>query len=972
MNTRRLRGVATIGVFVVVALVVGLVWFPQSTTTGTSSEVAESTIPGSSSTLLQSLSDSAFPDVTQNQSAPSRANPDPAFIAPKVEAEIAAEGSTTVIVRLDTTLLGDDAERRESAKLAASELLDTLPEGSWSQVKPTGTVPVVTFTVNAAGLDVLRQSELVDSVAANERKFLTSENSSTFVGARAAWGSGWTGAGSTIAVLDSGVQTNHPYLMTNGMPKTIAEACFSTPGYGYVSACPSPNSNWQQFGTGAATPCSQASKCSHGTHVAGIAVGGNAGASNPQGVAPGASLIAVQVFAKSSTGLTIGASDSDINDALQWLYDNRGSYPGLAAVNLSLGGTTKHTSYCNYDPLRLLIQELLSVGIATVVASGNDGWRDGVASPGCIQEAVTVGWQNDAGAAIGTAVNVATDSNIGLQVDFLAPGSSIRSSVPGSAYALMSGTSMATPAVAGAFALMKQASVANTISQLSDGTDYTSIASLSLPGLRLDKAILGKPGPPLSISSSRGASTVQVAWQAPSYPGSSAVIAYEVTAFPGGATCTTSGALTCTLANPAPGYVHTYTVRARNAVGFGAGATALDGGTQFTPVSPKRVLDTRSDGITDDGLYRGGGAIGPQVTRTTPISGRASIPADAVAVVLNVTVDQPTAWSNLRAFPAGTPLPETSNLNYSAGQTVPNLVVVKLGEGGAISLYNVVGSTHVAADVMGYYRDAVGSKFTAMEPARFLDTRGPPAGEGTIDGQSSAIGRIGTNDTKDVQIAGRGGVPADATAVVVNVTAIDPTVWSNLRIFPAGTPVPETSNLNYSAGQTVPNLVVVKLGVGGIGVGGAISLYNKVGTTDVIADVMGYFRASSGTMFTPLMPARLLDSQMGGLTFDGAFSGIGRIGPNGTKNVQIAGRGGVPSDATSVVLNLTAVNPSAWSNLLAYPTGAVMPLASNLNYRAGQTVPNLVIVKIGSSGNISLFNKVGTTDVVADVMGYYR
>jgi hypothetical protein len=88
--------------------------------------------------------------------------------------------------------------------------------------------------------------------------------------------------------------------------------------------------------------------------------------------------------------------------------------------------------------------------------------------------------------------------------------------------------------------------------------------------------------------------------------------------------------------------------------------------------------------------------------------------------------------------------------------------------------------------------------------------------------------------------------------------------------------------------------------------------------------------------------------------------------------VQIAGRGGVPSDATSVVLNLTAVNPSAWSNLLAYPTGAVMPLASNLNYRAGQTVPNLVIVKIGSSGNISLFNKVGTTDVVADVMGYYR
>ena len=963
MNTRRMRGVALVGVLVVVVLVVGLVWFPPPTGRGPSSETSESVVPDSGSDLPVPSTESPVPDPAPDKPSPDQptANPDPVFVAPKVEAEIAAQGSATVIVRLDTTLSGGDDEKSESARAAADELLGTLPEGSWSQVGETGTVPVVTFTVTAEGLEVLRRSELVDSVAANERKVPTSVTSSTFVGARSAWGSGWTGAGSTVAVLDTGVQTNHPYLMTDGVPKTIAEACFSTAGGSYVSACPS-GAN-QQIGAGAAAPC-RVSTCKHGTHVAGIAVGGDAGATNPQGVAPGASLIAVQVFAVGCSGGCVGASDSDINDALQWLYSNRVSYPGLAAVNLSLGGDAKYTTYCNYEAQRPFIQQLLSVGIATVVAAGNDGWRDGVTSPGCIQEAVTVGAQDDAGASIGTAVNVASYSNIGPQVDFLAPGSSINSSVPGSGYQNLSGTSMATPAVAGAFALLKQASVDDTISQLRDGTDYTSIASLSLPGLRLDKAILGKPGPPLSLSSTRGATSVQVVWQAPSYPGSSAITGYEVTAFPGGAKCTTSGALTCTLANPAPGYVHTYTVRARNAVGFGAGATALDGGTQFTPMTPQRVLDTRSYGITADGLYEAGGAIGPQATRTTPISGRVGIPADAVAVVLNVTATDPTAWSNLLVFPAGTTRPLASNLNFTAGQTVPNLVVVKLGTGGAMSLFNATGSTQVAVDVMGYYRDSSGSKFTSLSPQRVLDTR--PNGI-TVDHQAEGGGAVGAQIDRTVRIAGRAGVPVDAVAVVVNVTVADPTAWSNLLVYPTGAVRPLASNLNYSAGQTVPNLVIVKLGTNG-----DLNFFNAVGSTQVIADVMGYYRAGSGTMFTPLMPARLLDTRPGGSTSDGSFSGTGRIGAGGTLNVTIAGRGGVPSNATAVVLNLTAVDPSAWSNLLAYPTGTVQPLASNLNYSAGQTVPNLVIVKIGSGGRISLYNAVGTTDVVADVMGYYR
>jgi subtilisin family serine protease len=973
MNTRRMRGVALVGALVVVALVVGLVWFPGPTGTGTSSETSqsvepaetsESVIPGSDSVLPVPSTEFPVPDSASDQPTPDqpRTNQDPVFVAPQVDAEIAAEGSTTVIVRLDTTLSGDDAERSESARAAADELLDTLPEGSWSQVGETGTVPVVTFTVNAAGLEVLRRSELVDSVAANERKIPTSVTSSTFVGARSAWGSGWTGAGSTIAVLDTGVQTNHPYLMNGAVPKTVAEACFSTASGSYVSACPS-GAN-QQIGAGAAVPCGVPSTCKHGTHVAGIAVGGDAGATNPQGVAPGASLIAVQVFAVGCSSKCIGASDSDINAALQWLYSNRASYPGLAAVNLSLGGEAKYTAYCNYEAQRPFIQQLLAVGIATVVAAGNDGWRDGVTAPGCIQEAVTVGAQDDAGAPIGTAVSVASFSNIGPQVDFLAPGSGIKSSVPGSGYDYMNGTSMATPAVAGAFAIVRQASMCDPAAQLRNDTDFTSVGSFSIPGLRLDKAVRGTPCQPRSVTAVRGAGTVQVSWVAPSHPGSSAVTGYDVKATPGGATCTTSGALTCTLADPAPGYVHTYTVRARNAVGLGAAGSGFDGGTQFTPMTPQRVLDTRSYGITADGLYEAGGAIGPQATRTTPISGRVGIPADAVAVVLNVTATDPTAWSNLLVFPAGTTRPLASNLNFTAGQTVPNLVVVKLGTGGAMSLFNAAGSTQVAVDVMGYYRDSSGSKFTSLSPQRVLDTR--PGGI-TIDGQEGGGGAVGPQIDRTVPIAGRAGVPVDAVAVVVNVTVANPTAWSNLLVYPTGDARPLASNLNYSAGQTVPNLVIVKLGANG-----DLNFFNAVGSTQVIADVMGYYRDGSGTMFTPLMPARLLDSRPGGSTVDGSFSGTGRIGAGGTLNVMIAGRDGVPSDATAVVLNLTAVDPSAWSNLLAYPTGTVRPLASNLNYTAGRTVPNLVIVKIGSGGRISLYNALGTVDVVADVMGYYR
>ncbi|MGI9120104.1 MAG: hypothetical protein ACR2G7_08300 [Acidimicrobiales bacterium] len=177
---------------------------------------------------------------------------------------------------------------------------------------------------------------------------------------------------------------------------------------------------------------------------------------------------------------------------------------------------------------------------------------------------------------------------------------------------------------------------------------------------------------------------------------------------------------------------------------------------------------------------------------------------------MNVTVTEPSAASFLTAWPSGEPRPNASNLNYVAGQTVPNLVVVKVGTDGKVNLHNALGSTHVVADVVGWYSDAsvtTGARYRALSPARILDTR---------TGNGAPRVKLGPNQTLALQVTGRGGVPfSGVSAVVMNVTVTEPSAASVLTAWPTGEARPNASNLNYVAGQTVPNLVVVKVGTDG-------------------------------------------------------------------------------------------------------------------------------------------------------------
>jgi hypothetical protein len=331
------------------------------------------------------------------------------------------------------------------------------------------------------------------------------------------------------------------------------------------------------------------------------------------------------------------------------------------------------------------------------------------------------------------------------------------------------------------------------------------------------------------------------------------------------------------------------------------------------------------------------------------------------AVAINITVTNPTAASYLTIFPTGSARPTASNMNYVAGDTVPNMVVAKLGTGGKVDVYNAVGSTDVIFDVGGWYSDGStsgGGTYGSLTPARVLDTR---------NGTGAPTGRVAAGQSLSVQMTGHGGVPSSGVgAVVLNVTAVGPSAGSYLTVYPNGSSVPTASNLNLSPGENVPNLVIAK-----VGASGKVNVYNAIGLTDVVFDVAGWYSDGSTSstatgMYGPLTPARILDTRNG----TGGHSHA--LGSGQSIAVQATGVGGVPSSGVSaVVLNVTVTGPSAGSYLTVYPSGSSVPTASNLNFSPGQTVPNLVVVKVGSGGMVNVYNAVGATDVVFDVAGWY-
>jgi outer membrane protein assembly factor BamB len=298
---------------------------------------------------------------------------------------------------------------------------------------------------------------------------------------------------------------------------------------------------------------------------------------------------------------------------------------------------------------------------------------------------------------------------------------------------------------------------------------------------------------------------------------------------------------------------------------------------------------------------------------------------------------------------------------YAAGPAAFQDVVS--GSNGAFSAgtgYDQV--TGLGAPRMGALAEALGipavarAMYHPIDPVRIADTR---------TGLGVPAGRLAAGQTITVTVQGAtAAVPSTGvTAAAVTVTAISPSGATYLSVYPTGgANGSATSALNAVPGAPTPNLVISK-----VDSQGRLSVYNAGGTVDVAVDLDGYFARDAAAGFTPLTPARAVDTRSG--------RGVraGKVGPGGTITVKVAGTLGVPSSgAAAVVLNVTAVNASQTTYVSAYPTGFTGgPSTSNLNVPVGRAVADLVISKVSAAGDVSFYNRGGSVDVIADVIGYY-
>jgi hypothetical protein len=357
--------------------------------------------------------------------------------------------------------------------------------------------------------------------------------------------------------------------------------------------------------------------------------------------------------------------------------------------------------------------------------------------------------------------------------------------------------------------------------------------------------------------------------------------------------------------------------------------TAVTDASRFVAVTPRRVLDTRTSGTP----------VGQGGTVTVDLSGQT--PADAVAVVLNVTGTAPTAVTYVTVYPSDESLPESSNLNLTGGQTRANAVTVALSTDRHVTLYNRAGDTHLVADLAGYYATDRGSGFVAQVPVRVLDTRtGPPVGPGGV---------------VDVNLH----LPSSdrPTAVVLNVTAVNATANTVVTAYTTGQPVPLTSSLNLGPNEAVPNQVTVALN-------GTrrVSLFNKHGTVHLIADLVGYYRTGQGSDFVAVAPIRSMDTRPDS------------SGPRpGGSVVSLTGWG---PDIDAVAANLTGTSPTAAQYVVAWPGGNPRPNASTLSLVPGQTAANAVTVGIDydparSDYAVNFGNNTGYVDLIFDIAGFF-
>lgn len=787
----------------------------------------------------------------------------------------------------------------------------------------------------------------------------------------------------TVAVIDTGINALHQALDEGKVRE-----------HRNFGSCASPTgSDWDDSSNG------------HGSNVAGIIAGdGDGGVLGVTGVAPAAWLLDLKVLCNGE------GSQSGIMAALNWVLGNRSAH-GIDVVNLSL--SLKGCGSDGLDGISRLVNQVVAAGVVVSAAAGNAGTCPGsgelgtITSPGSAAYAMAVGNVADptdtSGLRRGWRVSElslrgpTTDGRI--KPDFVAPGTGILSAAGDGTQGRgsLTGTSMASAMLAGLAGLVVELNDGARPSGSACASCATGVvdASMRLPIrdlLRRTALDWGTPGPDNDSGwgiidayrvvnlvsagtgqspparacaswargslASGGSETWTLVAQGGGFPvtvttvlpsaalhsiglgpisngGVARSLSLSVSAVAGQSvplTVSTGG-------GPGFGYVLEISGAARvvrNATGRLAATCVPLAAGRYTPAGPSRALDTR---IT-------GGPLGTGETRTVSLVA-AGVPATATAVVLNVTATDSASAGYLTVFPGGVEPPATSTVNlFTPRQVVANAALVGLGPNATVSIYNFASPTHAVLDVYGYYTatGGTGAGFVPVAPNRLVDTR-------------TTGGAIGPGLTRRFTVA-PGAVPVGTAAVVLNVTVTQPTSSGFVSLYPNAWT--GTSNLNFTAGQTIANLVTVPLRADG-----TVEVLNRGGSTHVILDVMGYYRAGEGAAFVPVLPARVLDTR------NGTGGWLGMLDPSLGTYLDVTDVGGVPAaGVTAIALNVTATEATGQTHVTVWPSDQAFPPTSNLNSSPGATTPNLVTVGVGAYGFVWAHAPV-RTHLLADITGYF-
>ena len=767
-----------------------------------------------------------------------------------------------------------------------------------------------------------------------------------------------TGSGVTAYVVDTGIRSTHTEFT-------------GRVGAGFVSTLFSP-------------PLVGTEDCDgHGTHVAGT-IGGTT-----YGVAKGVTLVPVRVLDCTGNG-----TSSTVIDGLNWIILDHS--PGVPAVaNMSLGGGIS-------SALDTAVNNVIADGVTVVVAAGNDSVPAMAGppptpaitalscdySPARVPNAITVG-------ATGSDDVIAAYSNRGSCNDVYAPGSSIVSAwyLSDSATKTLSGTSMATPHVVGAVARYLQDNPASTPAQVASAlTSAATTGALSATILVAgdpDKLlyVAAPPGPPRSVSGVPANARVAVSWLAPlsdGVPINDYVVEYKTVAAP---TWTTfadgvSGSTGATVAGLVNGIPYVFRITALNSVGTGP-VSSVSGSIApvvTVPGSPTSVAGTI--GNTQVAVSwmapadNGGSAItGYTVTSSaTPVSRTCSTGGALSCIVSGLTNGSSYTFTVIATNGLGTGAASAASAGLSPA-TVPGAPTSVTG---APSHALVTVSWTPPASNGG--RLITGYRVTASPGSFTCSTTGSTSCIvlGLTDGTSYSVVVSATNSI------GSGGnsnastlftpIPT-APASPTGVTAVPGNGQASVSWVPpadnGGAPITAYSVVGNGGAVICAPIDPTSCVVSGLSVSAAYTF------TVVAINIVGSSSPSSpsspvtpGYGFTPVVPVRVFDSRPG--EADGVVVvAKQRFGGGNVLRVKVTGVGGVPGSGVGAVsLNVTVVDPLAAGFVTVFPCGA-LPVASSLNFVAGQTVPNAVIAPVSVGGEVCLFSSVDTF-LLADVNGWFE